>query len=195
MRRIVPKAEEERKRKRNNIFVGIVVIIVMLGSVFGVVVGYSGSPSTNQKGTEIEYNGQTFYNQKGFWVTQYRGLNMSFKYSPEQTDRVASVANTLNPLNSYPGKPLYIYSEDTVSRSEIIRNVGRVARRIQPICLNEENCGNNYPLKDCSKNTIIIKESSQNEINQTQKCVYIEGKSKDLPKVADEFVYRISGLK
>lgn len=194
MRRIVPKAEEEKKRKRQNIFVGIIVIIVMLGSVFGAIVGYSGNPTGNGQGTELEFNGQEFYNQQGYWITQYRGLNMSFRYSPEKTGDNLKVENSLNPLNSYRGSPLYIYSEDEVSRSEILRNMGRVALRTQQTCL-EEDCEENYPVKDCSQNTIIIKEGTENKINQTENCVYIQGGPNELSRISDEFVYRISGIK
>ena len=48
MRKILSKSEQEKKRKRNSIIIGVILMIVMFGSVFGIVVGSFGQNSSGK---------------------------------------------------------------------------------------------------------------------------------------------------
>ncbi|MDP2673216.1 MAG: hypothetical protein Q8O84_05370, partial [Nanoarchaeota archaeon] len=63
IKRILSKSEQEKKRKRNSIIIGVILMIVMFGSVFGVVLGSFGQNSSGK--TKVEYNGYKFFNENG----------------------------------------------------------------------------------------------------------------------------------
>ena len=78
IKRIVSKSEQEKKRKRNSMIIGIILIIVMFGSVFGVVVGSLGQGSSGKN--KIEYNGYEFFNENGLWKVSIGEINFIFVY-------------------------------------------------------------------------------------------------------------------
>ena len=144
MRKITSRYKDEKKRKRNLLIVGIVLIIVMFGSVFGVIVGSFGKDKTESK---IEYNGYEFFNQNDLWYTSIGNFNFVFKYNPNQTK---DIETELKYLNNYQNKPLYIYSEDYSAEVEIYRNLfyqNQIVERIQPACFSSEKCEGDLPVK------------------------------------------------
>ena len=185
MRKIISK---QNKEKRNQIIVGVVLIFVMFGSVFGVIVGSFGQKDNKQK---VNYNGFEFVKQNDFWFTDNGNLNFVFKYNPEQVDRIDS---KLNHLENYYGKPLYVFSENREAELEIYRNLEQIVQRMQPACFEDEVCEENLPVKTCEDNFIIIKESDAAEINQNQSCVFIYGGQENLTKITDEFLFKVLGI-
>lgn len=185
MRRIGSAEEEASKRKRNQIIVGIVLIVVMLFSVLG----YSfqgGDSSTKDK--KIIYNGFEFIEQNNFWLSSIGNIQFSFKYNPKQVEKISSDIKT---LDNYYNKPLYISSENIEAESEVYRNLVQVVQRVQEACLENEKCTGDLPYKTCKDNLIVIKESGSNSIRQEDNCVFIDGKKDDLVKLADEFLFKI----
>ena len=188
MRKIISKEQEAKKRKRNQLILAGILIIVMVGSTFGIIVNSFGQNEVNEA---IEYNGYKFTNSNGFWVLNQGAYTFMFKYNPEQVEKISS---ELNYLNEYSSKPLYIFSEDYVAEVEIYRNLGQIVERFQGACLNETGCKENWPIKDCSNNFIIIKESEQNSITQEENCVFIKGRTENLTQLTDEFLFKILGI-
>ncbi len=189
VRRIISKHEEEKKQKRTIKIVGLILIFVMFGSVFGIIINSFGQ---NRADTNLEYNGYEFINKEGLWYSSVNNVDFAFRYHPSQT---TSEAVGLKLLNNYNRKPLYIYSEDSNSEAEIYRNLQQIAERVQPACLNKEKCSGDYPIKTCSENFIIIEISEQNEITQQENCVYLRGQTEELLKLSDEFLFKIIGIK
>ena len=198
MRKIISKSEHEKKRKRNSLIIGIILIIVMFGSVFGIVVGSLGQNSSGKN--KIKYGEYEFINENGFWKTSMGELEFVFQYSPVQTKNITI---PLNNINNYYNKSLYVSSEDANSEIEIYRNFQQIASRMQRACFSSENCTGDFPLKTCSDNFIIIQEgeeegsleSSLGEITQDENCVYIKGEKQKLLELTDSFLYDIFGIK
>jgi hypothetical protein len=188
MREIESKKEIEKKQKRNQWIIGGILILVMMGSTFGIIVNSFG---TNSSADKVEYNGYKFVNENDFWTTTIGDYKFIFKYNPNQVERIQS---ELRYLDSYSGVPVYISSEDYVSEVEIYRNLGDVVQRFQGACLNETNCQKDWPIKDCSNNFIIIKIANESKIYQDENCVFIEGKQENLTQMTDEFLYWITGI-
>jgi hypothetical protein len=188
MRRIKSKQVSEKKQKKRQTILGIILIVVMFGSVFGIIVNSFGDKSSS----EITYNGFKFTNQNNYWYTQIGNLEFLFKYLPDKEDNNSKTE--LKPLSNYPGKILYLYSEDYESEIEIYRNVEPYIQRKQYACLDEISCNGDYPVKDCSENFIIIKESNETKIYQEENCVFILGKKENLAKLTDEFLFEITGI-
>ena len=188
MRKIKSKYEYEKKRKRNNLILGGILIIVMFGSVFGIVVNSFGNKEDK---SNVEYNGYGFYNQNGLWYSLSDNPQYIFKYLPNETgDSKESIKN----INNYYNKPLYIYSEDYNSEAEVYNNLKQSVERMQPACFNEEKCDGDYPIKSCSDNFIIIQKGPIN-LNQSENCVYISGEDEELVKLTDEFLFKVIGIK
>jgi hypothetical protein len=92
--------------------------------------------------------------------------------------------------NKYKGKPLYFSSKNSAAYLELYRNLGQIAERFQGACLNETGCEENLPIKDCSNNFIIIRESNISNIFQDENCVFIEGNYENLTSLTDEFLFK-----
>jgi hypothetical protein len=190
MRNIETKKEAEKKQRRNQWIIGGILILVMLGSTFGIIVNSFGTGSSTGK---VKYNGYTFLNENDFWTTMIGSYKFIFKYNPTQVERINTTQ--IRSLSAYSGIPVYISSEDYVSEVEIYRNLGNVVLRFQGACLdNDTNCPENWPVKDCSNNFIIIKITNESRIYQDENCVFIEGKQENLTQMTDEFLFLITGI-
>jgi hypothetical protein len=197
IRKLSSKEEEERKRKRNQWVIGIILIVVMLGSTFAVIVDSFGNKN---KTSNNAYNGHEFLQQGSYWYTQIGEKQFIFMYTPYEVQESFNVSyENITYINSYKGYPLYVYSEDYSAENEIFRNFDGISLRMQRACLNDSNiglnCSETLPIKDCSNNFIIIKESNIRSIYEDGKCVFITGQKEDLIKLTDEYLFKITGIK
>ncbi|VVB83669.1 Uncharacterised protein [uncultured archaeon] len=190
MRKIISQEKVEKKRRRNQLIIGGILILVMALST----IGYSLSGSNKSSSTSLKYNGFEFTKTSGLWNTNAGSFQFSFQYNPNEAEKTNSV---LNPLSSYQGKPLYIYTENSEAGTEIYRNLfyqNQIVQRVQEACLEADKCAENAPAKTCDDNFIVIRKSSNIGISQNKSCVFIEGKSEDLIKLSDSFLYKITGI-
>jgi hypothetical protein len=188
MRKIISKEQSAKKQKRNNLILAGLLILIMFGSVFGIIVGSLGQNSNIET---ITYNGYQFVNSNGFWTTEIGDYGFAFIYNPEQVEKVSS---SINYLDKYNGKTLYFSSESSTALTEIYRNLEGIVGRFQEACLNETDCKENLPIKDCSNNFIIIRESNFTNILQNENCVFIEGNYENLTAITDEFLFKTLGV-
>ena len=190
MRRLVSKEERERLRKKNRVTVGIILAFLMVASTLGFAIqdnlGKSGNGNGNP--SKITYNGFEFTNANGFWVFG----NFVFRYNPEE---VPDIGSGLRNIEEYRGKPVYIQSEDEVAGAEVYVNLAQVAERVQEACIEGAVCIEGLPVKTCSDNFIIIREKEASSISQVDGCVYIEGQKEELVKLADQFLFKVLGIK
>lgn len=192
------KYQEDKKRKRNILIMGSVLIFVMFFSILGFAFStfsYSGGKNINSNNVNsVNYNGFEFTEQNDFWILNQNNINFIFKNNPREVPRINS---ELKNLDNYNGEPLYIFSESIESESEIYTNLAQFVERIQNACLENQECDENLPVKTCENNFIIIKEVLENEtpgITQQNNCVFIKGKKEDLVKLSDEFLFKILGV-
>jgi hypothetical protein len=188
VKKIVTKADSEKKRRRNQIIIGGILIFVMFFSVLG----YTFGDNSNGNAKKIVYNGYEFVYENGFWKASIGNFVFFFTYNPEEVWK--SDAN-LNLLNKYSGKPLYISSDSIDAESELYRNIDQIILRRQYACLQGENCTDSgLPVKTCEDNFIIIKESNVSSIRQDNNCVFIESPFENLTATTDEFLFKIIGI-
>ncbi len=188
MRKIVSKKEQEKKAKRNQWVVGIVLVFIMMFSVLG----YSFGGRSNNEEEKITYGEFEFVEQNGFWSTQIGNFEFAFNYNPNE---VAEQNASLKKVNNYQGKPLYLSSENYKSSSEIYNNLNRFALRMQNACTEEQECEENLPVKTCEDNFIIIRKTNETKLYQNESCVFIEGPEEELIKLTDEFLFQILGIR
>ena len=189
IRKIATKHDEEKKRKRNQIIVGLVLVFVMLFSV----IGYSFRSNSNSNTAQIlKYNNYEFTNVGGYWTLDIGGTVFSFASKPSNAYKINS---SLNSITNYYGKELYLYSENAGAESEVYQNMHLVASQVLPACpADEEACDKNLPIKNCSDNFIIIKEKEEIGVFQQDGCVFIEGNAENMIKITDGFLLKILGV-
>lgn len=190
IRKIISKTEEDKKRKKNQLMIGGILILVMVLSVLG----YSFEGNDENENEKIVYNSFKFIKQNGIWILNTENFQFSFKYNPKE---VKAITEGLNLLDSYLGKPLYIYSENSEAEGEIYKNLfyyNQIVERAQEACPENEECEADLPVKTCADNLVIIKKSEETIIKQEGNCVFIEGKEEDLMKLTDSFLFKIIGI-
>ena len=192
MRKIRTREEEERIKKRNQWIIGGILVFIMIGSGFGIMVNSFGK-NTNSRNA-IQYNGFEFFSNQGFWVTNISNNFFVFRYLPNETGFNSKITN-LKDIRNYFDEPLYVYSKNDEAKSIVFLNMNKVALRIQDACPLNETCEGNVPIKDCTNNFIIIKESNTTNINQSQNCVFITAPKSKLVKTTEEFFYQLLGIK
>jgi len=185
MRKIETKEDINKKKQRNQIIIGLFIILLMIIST----IGYSFLQ--NEEGDKVQkvrYGNYDFIRSSNFWSTQVSGQNFYFENLPEDVKNV-SIIGSVPQISSYLDKPLYFVNYNSAAQ-EIIQNFQWYISRYQEVCLNttvSENCLE-LPIKDCTSNIIIF------DLNQTEtrvivdnNCVYISG---DFIKASDVFTYK-----
>lgn len=189
MKRIKAKSSEAKKQKKNQLIIGIILIVIMFGSVFGIIVGSLGKEDENKK---VNYGDYEFAKQNNFWMLDIVNYNFIFRYNPYE---VQEIETEVKYLNNYYGKPLYLSSSNSGATYEIFANLDQVTLRIQNACLNKEECTENRPTKTCEDNFIIIEEKNKTQIIQNDSCVFIQGPQENLTQISDEFLFHILGIR
>lgn len=164
---------------------GMLILLILVSSI-----GYSFQRGEKEEDNKINYNGFEFEEQNGFWGVNIEGMQFYFKYNPLQTDKINS---EIKPINNYVQKSLYIYSENNEATLEIYQNFyqNQIVQRIQKACPQGNKCEEDIPMKTCEDNFIIIKKSDVSEVKQEENCVFIKGKSEELAKMTDSFLFKI----
>lgn len=190
MRKITSKHVHDKRRRRNNIILGGILIGLMFFSTLGYAFqGFLGDTNTSGDQNVFEFNGFQFTEQNGFLVLDYYGDNLIFRYSPEEINGLELDFNSAD----YSGKKVYIYSEHVIAESEIKTNLINIAESVENACPENGNCVG-FPVKTCEDNFIIIKISEENKITTDRNCIFIEGKEGDLTEISDIFLYKTLGV-
>ena len=198
IRKIQTKSEMDKKNKKNQIIIGILLVGLMILSS----VGYAFVHEDNGIGstTKSSYNGFSFLKNGEFWGVSISGSTFNFKNLPQDTVNASVSLGSIN-LNSYSAKPLYLIGSDKSYEAarEIVNNLGTSVLRYQDACLNGTICENpDFPTKECNENLIIFSDvQTSSNVNQTRvytdgSCVYISG---DYALGADAFLYKLLGVK
>ena len=191
MRRMSSKRKQEKKKKRNQLILGVALALILFASIFGY--GFGGRGGTEEN--KIIYNGYEFVEKNGFWFVEIANFEFSFRYNPNEVEQINS---SLNFLESYYEKPLYISSDDIESGSEIYRNLkdqNSIIERMVLACLEGEECVDEERVtKTCEDNFISIKEANTTEVIQEDNCVFIRGQIEDLARITDGFLLKIIGV-
>jgi len=190
IRKITSKQDEEKRRKRNQIIVSVILVSIMVFSTLGYSFGTNSGEKKNPE-TVINYNGYDFTYLNGFWVVNVSENSFGFTSNPNEAYPINS---TVKQLADYSGKILYLYSENPDAESEILRNLYLVSQGVVYACPEGKICDSGVPTKNCENNFIIIREKSETKISQNESCVYIEGTADDLTKITDGFLLKTIGI-
>jgi uncharacterized membrane protein len=188
MKRIETRVDSERKKRRNQIILGVVMIFILVISTVGfALLSNSGENSVVLKESEI--SGVRFYFDENVWVGQLNNKNHAFFFLPEELEDIE--INMTNRKANYINQPLYwVHSSKSINQLQY-NLFPEYILRLNGACIEGENCEDEtLPIKNCSvDNIVIFSESEENtEVYQREKCVYIKG---NLVKGTDKFLYRV----
>jgi len=196
MKKIITRSEQDKKRKKNQFIIGIILIALMLFSTLGYALSGNSEDNTNSK--KIEYKGIEFLqDNSGYWHFNVQGYDFVTKYNPEEVKDV-SFFNYLT-LQNYANKPLYFVGDYQEPIYEISRNINPFVARFNNACLDEENCKGNFPVKNCSEDNIIIIQEidydSESEVKenilQQDNCIFITANLGNQTKYADALLFKL----
>ncbi len=190
MKKILTTEEKNKKSTRNKIIIGVVLAALMVLSV----VGYSFFSNLEQDRDKIEYNGVEFFlNDAGRWQFEIQGFGFSTSYNPLETENIS--VPILTNINNYAGKPLFFVGEGP-AKQEIAFNLQNFIPRMQNACLEEKDCEEDLPIKNCSEsNVIILKEEESIGISIEDNCLFIASPYTEQTRVADAFLFKILGVR
>lgn len=184
MRKLKTKADLEKKQKKNQLILGIILISLLTLST----AGYSIMNNVTEQNSITSEKGVDFYYQNGLWITDFSDYQFGFQNLPSEVEGVQISTNLT--LGNYQGLPVYFVNSNQ-GTSEILNNIGRFVLRYQNACLEGQNCTENLPSKDCSSNVFIFEASNETKVVQEGNCIYIYGSSIN---GADAFLYKILGI-
>jgi hypothetical protein len=191
MRQILGRDEIDKKKRRNQLIMGMILIGVMiLGTA-----GYAFGDKSGDSSEKMEYDGVEFIKVNEFWNFNLNGNSFIMKYNPTEVNNITFLSYSL--INDYAGKPLYLASDFNEPNYEISRNLNAIVLRIQNACIPEDNCIGSLPVKNCSvDNVIIIKEpkDEKEEIYQQDKCIFIISSLENQIRYTDAFLFKILGI-
>jgi len=201
IRKIEMKEEREKRETKNKRTISIILALVLLLST----AGYFVSEMFQEKRNTLVFSGLEFrQTEHGTWQFSYGGISYETMYNPGEVKNISDlVSESLGKkVSDYYNQPLYISAEPIeelpqMAVQELLTNLGKVVSRSNYACL-DENCSQNYPIKNCSTDNIIIfKKSSVNSsiIKENEKCVIIEYAEGEQEKTADAFLFKIMDIK
>ncbi|MFH1521778.1 MAG: hypothetical protein ABIF18_02355 [archaeon] len=184
LRKIKTQAEIDKKKRRNQFFIGVIMIGLLVVSTLG----YSLiSSDTNEDSKKNEF-GIEFFRENGLWIAIIDEEVFRFQNLPSEISDID--VNVSLDLEKYSGQPLYFVNPN-VGASEILNNIGSYILRYQEACLTNESCGNDIPAKSCENNLIIFEIGNETKVYQNESCIFIVG---DGIKGADAFLYKVLGV-
>jgi hypothetical protein len=187
MKKILTKEQEQKKKTRNQLIIGFILIGLMMLST----AGYAFNNGNDEDQTyKIKFKGIDFIKSNDYWMFEKDALTYATTYNPNEVNDVP-ITNSFN-IELYKDKPLYFVDKEGVQNIELARNFNSVALRIQSACL-DNNCSQNYPIKSCASDNIIVynlpKDNENERVYQNLKCVYIIASEENQTRVSDAFLF------
>jgi hypothetical protein len=184
LRKIKTQEEIDKAKKRNQMIIGGVLILIMVLSSLG----FSLLSRDDSGGvSSIKEGNKEFFLENGFWKLDIGGQIAVFRYLPSELEDV-SIEGSYD-LNKYISQPVYFINvNESEGISEILNNLGGYFLRYQEACLNNSLCDKDLPVKDCDENLIIFEGGNESRVYQNESCVYLSG---DHVKSADVFLYKV----
>lgn len=196
MRKIKSMADIQRIQRRNNIILGLVMILLLVVST----AGYSIMSADSDGNDVVNENGFDFIRDQALWKVVIGDEVFAFQNLPSEVSDVE--VNLDIQLGTYSGQPLYFVNPGE-GTNEILSNIGRYILRYQESCLqqdgervavggeDETSCDGDFPVKDCSSNLIVFETGNETRVYSEENCVFISG---DTLRGSDAFLYKILGI-
>jgi hypothetical protein len=182
MKKIETEADKERKKKRNNLIVGLIMIFLIgLSSL-----GYAIMSKTDSASVKpIKYGNLEFTKSNDLWSATINSKVYYFYDLPTSIENV-STAEAIK-LDDFYGKTVYFVNINSAIKT-LSYALDGIASRTQEACLEKTNCTNPaLPIKNCNDSVIVFDASKiDTKIYKINNCVFLEGNSF---KAVDKLMY------
>jgi hypothetical protein len=202
IKKIISKEEQEEKRSRNlrviTIILGAIMILSTLSYAF---MSFQDNSGSSVKNSKITYKGLVFQKtSSGTWSFILLSKTFETLFNPLEIKNNVSI-NLKKTIYDFQNKPLYIgiNSLDDVASNgnyEIVKNLQGIITKSQFSCL-DNSCTEDYPIKNCSKDNILIFKKSltnSSSIQENSNCTILTYSQGSEEIVSDAFLFKIFGL-
>lgn len=190
MRKIQTAQEIERKKKRNNLILAIIMILLIGVSSLGYAI-MSREDKTNIDNTAV-YGGLKFEKSNtGYWVTEINAKIFYFNFLPQELENVSIIGNYS--FENYYQQPAYIINLNPAVNG-LMYALQDISLRVQEACIEGQTCLNpDLPVKTCEENLIVFRNANINvtKITKDKNCVFIDG---NFFEGTDKLVYRMLNI-
>jgi hypothetical protein len=192
MRKISSQENIEKKKTRNRIISGSVLIIVMILSTLGFAF-FSRSDNNSGNVQKIKYGEFEFKRESyGLWKTYVEGQEFATTYTPFETENM-TISDEID-LQYLYGKEIYFVIDNPAASGELISNLGRYIKRYQEACFQGIECNSNFVIKNCSDSVIFYNNSLNINIYKRENCLFIEAPYEEQIGASDKVIFRVLGI-
>jgi len=197
IRKIETQEERQKKEKKRNMIIGIILGLIMLFSTAGYAfMSFDDEDTTIKKLTVL---GVEFtQNNYGLWDFTYGGNNYQTLFTP--LDTINITGKLFKSIATYYNKPLY-FGINTLADSsdngnyELTKNLQMISKS-QYSCLTS-GCTEDYPIKNCSADNVIIFkqiEGNISSISENNNCITLNYASGEEELIADALLFKLLKL-
>lgn len=181
MRSLQNETVHAKTQRRNYRILGILLIVLMVGSSLGYAFSLFGDSKQDSSSTDNEP-----YFDGTQWIITVGGAPFYLTYGPSD---VANVSIEGAPsLGDFVGKTAYVASDDEAARQMVLQLLSRYTERVQAACYGPCE-DSDLPEKNCTESLVVIRPLSGQRIWKNQSCTFLEG---DV-RTAEAYIYYLLG--
>ena len=196
MRQLISRKDLERKKRINQLLIGIVLIGLMVLSTLGFAFSGRGDDDSIQV---VEYKGVEYSRQGEQWYFNVQRMDFNTRYNPEEVSGINFFSSLT--IQDYVNTPLYFVGDSGEHFFELERNLlNRFVLRTSFACL-DESCEGNFPVKNCSVDKVVVfeeidyEDESLESIIQEENCVFIKTSLSNQTRYTDAFLFDLLGIR
>jgi hypothetical protein len=202
IKKIETKEGQLKKRKRRNLIIGIILVLIMVFGTAGYAVDVALSNKSSSNNADlIKYKGIDFLkDNNGYWEFSYNSKTFITKYNPSELNDTKVSTLGLS-INNYVGQVLsFSWNDSQEGVYELDRNLegNKIPLRVVPQACLSSDCSGNYPIKNCSIDNVIVFQTpvkNENErVYTDENCVFILANETNQVKYADAFLFKVLGI-
>jgi len=189
MRKIQTAQDLEKKRKRNNLILSVIMVLLIGLSSLGYAI-MSRDDKTDTTSDSV-YSGLKFVKSNGYWATTVNSKLFYFNYLPLELENVSIEGNYS--FEDYYQQPVYIFNLNPAVNG-LMYALQNVALRVQEACIVGTKCSNtDLPVKTCDDRIIIFRDANSNitKITKERNCIFIDG---NFFEGTDKLIYRMLNI-
>lgn len=195
MKKTLSKRERKKAEQKKQLIVGLILVSLMVFSTIAYSLSSRDSDKTTQ--TKFMYKGVLFFEQGEYFIATDGNFQLLIFNDPRENKFLQEELPEVS-IDNFFNFPLYLDSEYYLLNSAIAENLGPntngVSSRVQLACIDEEDCAEELPIKNCQENIIVIRESNASKITKEENCIFISGNIDELPSLVDTFIQTLFGI-
>ena len=171
--KIKSQEELDKKNRRNQLIIGIVMIGLLVLSTLGfsLVFGGGGASGQDAFANQVTEEGITFTQGVQGWSAAIEGGIFYFSNLPSEV-KETPIEGELD-FNRFRGSVVYFVGDNPAIQQSLINFQGRISRT-QEACLEGFDCENNIPTKSCdSSNLIIYGQGNKGQGNESEQAYFV----------------------